>query len=168
MSEYLENVRRTAERGFDLMQHILDELERHNMLDGRQDWNNVGWVEYDRLAEQQEQRESAERLAAGVGGISASDIIVDDPYAGYRSFSDWVLHSPMLADEGVVDQPPHYTTGGMEAIDVIKAKLTPEEYQGYLKGNVLKYVMRANYKGKHDQDLEKAQWYLDEQVDGEA
>jgi hypothetical protein len=61
-------------------------------------------------------------------------------------------------DDGV-NAPKHYTVGGIEAIDVIKAKLTPEEYRGYLKGNLLKYLMRANYKGDHDKDCKKAAYY---------
>ena len=62
----------------------------------------------------------------------------------------------------MVDSPPHYTVGGYEALDVIKAKLTPEEYRGYCKGNILKYVMRANYKGAHDIDCSKAEYYARE------
>ncbi len=61
-----------------------------------------------------------------------------------------------------VNNPTHYTVGGYEALDVIKAKLTPEEYRGYCKGNILKYMMRANYKGHHDQDCEKAGYYCKE------
>lgn len=68
------------------------------------------------------------------------------------------------AFEDKVNNPRHYTVGGYEAIDVIKAKLTPEEYRGACKANVLKYLMRANYKGHHDQDLEKALYYMKELV----
>lgn len=64
-----------------------------------------------------------------------------------------------------VHSPKHYTVGGYEAIDVIRAKLTPEEYIGGLKWQILKYTMRANYKGHHDQDCEKATWYANELVD---
>jgi hypothetical protein len=53
----------------------------------------------------------------------------------------------MYAFEDKINNPMHYTVGGYEAIDVIKAKLTPEEYRGACKANVLKYLMRANYKG---------------------
>ena len=38
--------------------------------------------------------------------------------------------------------------------------MTDDEYHGYLKGNVLKYVSRYKFKGEPLQDLEKAQWYL--------
>lgn len=59
-----------------------------------------------------------------------------------------------------VNSPAHYTSGGFEAYEIIKAKLTEEEWRGYLKGNVLKYMLRANFKGSHDEDLKKANWYL--------
>lgn len=61
-----------------------------------------------------------------------------------------------------VNHPKHYTVGGYEALDVIRAKLSPEEYRGYLKGNILKYIMRANYKGSHNNDCLKADFYTGE------
>lgn len=67
--------------------------------------------------------------------------------------------------ELMVNAPPHYTVGGYEALDVIRAKLTPEEYRGYCKGNILKYVMRSNYKGTHNTDCSKAEYYAKELKD---
>jgi hypothetical protein len=64
----------------------------------------------------------------------------------------------------MVNNPPHYTSGGIETIDYIKAKLTPEEFMGYLKGNVIKYTSRAGKKDDVIQDLEKAQWYMSRQI----
>lgn len=61
-----------------------------------------------------------------------------------------------------VHHPEHYTAGGIEALDVLKAKLTPEEYQGYLKGNILKYLLRANFKGSHRKDVGKSVFYAEE------
>lgn len=60
----------------------------------------------------------------------------------------------------VVNQPPHYVVGGIEAIDFIRAKLSESEFRGYLRGNLLKYVARAGHKGKEVEDLRKAEWYL--------
>jgi hypothetical protein len=60
----------------------------------------------------------------------------------------------------MVNRPPHYLVGGIEAIDVIKSRLTPEEYQGYLKGNHLKYILRYPFKDNPEQDLQKADWYI--------
>lgn len=59
-----------------------------------------------------------------------------------------------------VNHPSHYNHGGMETIDVIQGAMTDEEFRGFLKGNIIKYVSRANYKGGNE-DLEKARWYLD-------
>ena len=56
--------------------------------------------------------------------------------------------------------PEHYKTGGIEAIDIIEAKLSDEAFRGYLNGNILKYTMRHENKGGVE-DLRKAQWYLD-------
>lgn len=58
-----------------------------------------------------------------------------------------------------VNRPAHYTYGGLELIDVLWAKLSPEEFRGYLKGNILKYTIRAEHKGDASQDYAKASWY---------
>ena len=42
--------------------------------------------------------------------------------------------------------PDHYKSGGIEAIDYIQAKLSPEEFAGYCRGNALKYISRAGRK----------------------
>ena len=63
-----------------------------------------------------------------------------------------------------VNHPPHYTEGGIECIEAIEAQLTPEEYKGYLKGNVAKYIWREKHKGGIE-SLKKAQWYLNKLVD---
>jgi hypothetical protein len=62
-----------------------------------------------------------------------------------------------------VNHPSHYTEGGIECIEAIEAQLTPEEYKGYLKGNVAKYIWREKHKGGIE-SLEKAQWYLNKLV----
>ena len=59
----------------------------------------------------------------------------------------------------MVNHPPHYNDGGVECIDAIQAAMTKEAFQGYLKGNVIKYMWRYEAKGG-TQDLDKANWYL--------
>ena len=59
-----------------------------------------------------------------------------------------------------VYSPSHYKHGKKETIEVIQDCMTDDEYHGYLKGNVLKYVSRYKFKGEPLQDLEKANWYL--------
>lgn len=58
-----------------------------------------------------------------------------------------------------VNKPSHYTQGSTETIDIIKLMLTPEEYRGFLKGNVIKYMARCEHKGNPAQDIEKSVWY---------
>ena len=55
------------------------------------------------------------------------------------------------------DKASYYDAGGIETIDIIQAKLTDEEFRGYVKGTMLKYLCRAAFKHKtQDRDLEKA------------
>lgn len=61
----------------------------------------------------------------------------------------------------VVNSPPHYTAGGIEAIDAIEAALSDEGFRGALKANVLKYMWRYEKKADPVADLRKARWYLD-------
>lgn len=66
-----------------------------------------------------------------------------------------------------VNHPSHYTQGGIETVDYIKAKLTKEQFEGYCIGNVFKYVSRYRYKGGVE-DLKKARWYLTKLIAGET
>lgn len=55
--------------------------------------------------------------------------------------------------------PAHYRQGDIECIDAIHSALTPEEFRGFLKGNVIKYTWRERHK-QGPVSMEKAQWYL--------
>lgn len=59
-----------------------------------------------------------------------------------------------------VNHPAHYTShpSGIEAIEIT-------QHESFLIGNVLKYVLRAPYKGTELQDLQKAQWYLNKRIE---
>jgi hypothetical protein len=63
-----------------------------------------------------------------------------------------------------VDSPFHYNKGSIECVDAIEAASTKEEFEGYVRANVLKYVWRFRYKDKI-KDLRKARWYLDKLID---
>lgn len=53
----------------------------------------------------------------------------------------------------------HYDAGGIPVIDVIRAKLTQEQYEGYLLGNIIKYSLRLNFKNAKAQDAAKLAEY---------
>lgn len=38
--------------------------------------------------------------------------------------------------------------------------MSREAFEGYLKGNAMKYLWRYRLKGKAQEDLQKADWYL--------
>ena len=59
------------------------------------------------------------------------------------------------------DKSSYYDVGGIETLDIIQAKLTPEQFKGYLLGNALKYQCRMMHKtpGNPCRDAEKAANY---------
>lgn len=65
---------------------------------------------------------------------------------------------PVQSDS--VNHPSHYNMGGIEVIDAIEAWGL-----GFHLGNTVKYVARAEHKGKKLEDLKKARWYLDREIE---
>lgn len=59
-----------------------------------------------------------------------------------------------------ISSPKHYTTGKYEVIDVI------EDWDlNFRLANAIKYIARHKHKGKPKQDLCKALWYLQREID---
>ena len=77
------------------------------------------------------------------------------------------MQNYIMAHTADAINPTHYTSGGIETIDYIQAKLGNDGVMAFCLGNVIKYVSRA---GKKDistelEDLKKAQWYLNKAVE---
>ena len=53
----------------------------------------------------------------------------------------------------------YYDAGGIEVFEVIRAKLTDEQFKGFLLGNAIKYSLRCNWKGTFLRDIEKCSNY---------
>ena len=60
-----------------------------------------------------------------------------------------------------INHPAHYQAGELEVIDVIEMFGL-----GFKLGNVIKYVLRAGRKGDREEDLKKALWYLERELNG--
>lgn len=62
--------------------------------------------------------------------------------------------------EDAVDHPPHYTShpSGVECIEVT-------EHMSFNLGNAIKYIWRADLKGKCVEDLKKAAWYINREIE---
>ena len=67
----------------------------------------------------------------------------------------------------MVNQPKHYMFNidghDVQAVDILKGTLTPEEFRGWLKGSYLTYVLRADRKNGLE-DLKKANTFLNWQI----
>ena len=55
--------------------------------------------------------------------------------------------------------PAHYKQGGLEVITILRKKMSKEEFKGFCKGNILKYILRAEHKNGVE-DYKKAMQYL--------
>ena len=60
----------------------------------------------------------------------------------------------------MVNHPRHYTShpSGVECVQVT-------EHMCFCLGNAIKYIWRADEKGKAVEDLEKAKWYLEREIE---
>jgi DNA-directed RNA polymerase subunit RPC12/RpoP len=85
----------------------------------------------------------------------AMSLPVSVPYAADRPRDLY-----QVAEADTVNQPSHYTSGDIECIDAIRAALTDDEWRGFIKGNVIKYIWRERLKNGNE-DLKKAEKYLE-------
>ena len=65
----------------------------------------------------------------------------------------------LIESENSVEHPSHYTKhpSGVECITVT-------EHFNFNRGNAIKYVWRAGEKGNEIEDLKKARWYIDREI----
>ena len=70
------------------------------------------------------------------------------------------MTQPVAGIHDPVAHPQHYTFGNIEVIDAIEAWSL-----GFHLGNVVKYVARAAHKGSYLEDLRKASWYLQREIE---
>jgi hypothetical protein len=63
-----------------------------------------------------------------------------------------------------VEKPAHYASGEIECIDAMRAQMSQQEFEGHMKGNVIKYMWRWRDKGGVE-SLKKARWYLNKLIE---
>lgn len=66
----------------------------------------------------------------------------------------------VLTKGDAVNHPTHYTShpSGVEVIEIT-------EHMNFCLGNAIKYIMRAEHKGRQIEDLKKAAWYINREID---
>ena len=89
------------------------------------------------------------------------EFTIEDIFKDFPDDDDEMFKEVKASD--LVNNPPHYNAGGIECIDAILAA-TNHNKEGYLQGNILKYIWRYDYKGGLE-DLKKAQWYLNKLIE---
>lgn len=96
-------------------------------------------------------------------GVSKKDF--DDKYTKFLAWyfkkeKSELKEAENIQEKDIINHPEHYTKGGIEVRDFIDSwKLD------FNSGNVIKYVVRAPYKGTELQDLKKAQNYLNHLIE---
>lgn len=79
----------------------------------------------------------------------------NDPYGAHKVMKE-------ILEREMVNHPDHYQGNKFEVIDII------EDYDlGFSLGNAIKYILRADKKGNRKQDLKKAIWYIQREIDRE-
>lgn len=94
---------------------------------------------------------------------------VEEPYAVYdKSEYEYYLEDGSIVIKlsgrsDNVSHPSHYAEGWSNGAEVIDLA----EHLSFCAGNVVKYVCRAGRKDpdKHVEDLNKARWYLDREIE---
>lgn len=93
------------------------------------------------------------------GALSAE---TTNPTANAHQRPSPCLAAPTAPDADqpdAINNPGHYTwlPNGVEVIQIT-------EHMSFCLGNVVKYVVRADHKGRPLEDLEKAAWYLNREI----
>ena len=96
------------------------------------------------------------------GGECAYISEVDSTYAHVKWTDEEPTSVATLSKTETVNHPDHYQGNKYEAIDII------EDYNlNFHLGNVIKYVLRADKKNNRVEDLKKAAWYLNREMERE-
>ena len=98
-------------------------------------------------------------------GSACSHCIADEDEALCSILSGTDCVGGYFQKEGNIMQVggTHYKDLPIQPFDIMKANFKKEEYEGYLRGNVLKYLLRYQTKNGVE-DLKKASHYLDELI----
>lgn len=122
-------------------------------------------AEYKRMVER-----SMSKTRADLPGNNSAELPKYVAFSGLTGHGAWLngrefrvvgaMEESMQADEKQVGGT-HYMEMPMQPWEVMEAVLTAEEFRGFLKGNIIKYSMRAGHKVGAADDEAKAKHYRD-------
>lgn len=104
-------------------------------------------------------------LSENYSKLSVSKKDFDDKYTKFltwylRKEKPEIKNTEETQEKDIINHPEHYTKGGIEVREFIDSW-----HLDFNSGNVIKYVVRAPYKGTELQDLKKAQNYLNHLIE---
>jgi hypothetical protein len=93
--------------------------------------------------------------------IDAYDCYTNNNNLPEITYSDFIASlQPTEQQPDMVNHPKHYNVKGYEVIDIIEAFGL-----NFAMGSALKYLLRAERKGKKVEDLNKAIWCIQREID---
>lgn len=69
--------------------------------------------------------------------------------------------NPLIKEDGTASGAKHYNDMPIQPIELMQTLLTQDEFTGFLKGNIIKYAMRAGHKGDAEKDVAKMEQYTE-------
>ena len=92
-------------------------------------------------------------FASEIDGVTSVEVDSVEDVVNHPAHSDGVVDPGGEVD--YVNSPPHYTShpSGLECYDIVR-------HLDFTTGNAIKYLWRSSLKGKTLEDLQKAQWYV--------
>lgn len=104
----------------------------------------------------------------GMEVLKGKEFIVESTFGHNGAYNlkgiDWFWTDEMLEpveEKEMVDHPSHYNQFKRETIEEMRLLFGDEAVKGFCKCNAYKYQRRAKFKGNEEEDLNKAEWYLD-------
>ncbi|MDA5561977.1 DUF3310 domain-containing protein [Exiguobacterium sp. MMG028] len=101
-----------------------------------------------------------------LSGVTICDVVTDecgdltDLLEQFKGKRVRVIVLDGSAERKTETKPTHYDTG-IDTIAFLRANCPPEQVEGFLRGNAIKYLQRYTAKGAPIEDLKKSRHYID-------
>ena len=155
-----ENLINLADRSIDEWEHVSEDFEQHEE-ESLQHRQTLAYYDDEALSPSYSDAVKAGMTFAEYTGANITEESLDfEPKEEevLRGITAESLNFEEAPKSDAVNHPSHYNRYSREVIESIKGLCTPEEFRGYLKGNIIKYS--ARYSGKDGlQDIDKLAKY---------
>ena len=155
-----ENVIYLADGSIDEWEHVSEDFEQHEE-ESLQHRQTLAYYDDEALSPSYSDAVKAGMTFAEYTGANITEESLDfEPKEEevLRGITAESLNFEEAPKSDAVNHPSHYNRYSREVIESIKGLCTPEEFRGYLKGNIIKYS--ARYSGKDGlQDIDKLAKY---------